>query len=667
MSTTSSSQQLPSPSLLVRPSSTAQVQQRDAAAPDEAEQPAGIISKKQTSGKLKKPRKARKPKSEEIIINSDDVDAGNAPTLPASISKELRAIETCPYFRETSPAPRQPLSELLGNFGYVSVDTPSTERQTLTAPMIKRRKIELADAATVSILGRKPSKAPATEMPPPKEKKRPKTAKKPQTITALATAAYQPLQEAKQDADVVSQCFAPQVEDVAVAQCSITTAETTAKPKKPRKPPVKKTQDGTAAPSAKKPPGTRKLKVTFKEHEHRQPLYSPEAASRQLQQQAFLFGTSSQLVVEESPTFIREIQTAINKSETMLSTQAATSPQKKSSARVPTAPHGTCLSIEQAGKELWCSAARNFDGGLIRDRKFDKPLPQQASKDLRTISDHAHDDLQPTARSLAKNDAEGDIAREAKEADMPLKHDQHDVVAASTKTKTSQADPIDLCSSSPRGSSPVVVARETKSLSLSPAYKMGKTASKVQQGPDSDDWHNVDAISDPDSPTTPSPPRKRSSASPPVVPALDFDITASPTNVTKAPALPVNGSIKPTDAQWPEMRELLFSQITAAVKGKPPSTDSAEPSWHEKILLYDPIVLEELTDWLNSQGLRVGVRRSRPKEKKRGRPKKDAVSEELFEVNDEELQPWMVQKWCEEKSICCGWKDGLRGGGRNRY
>ncbi|KAI9704892.1 MAG: 5'-flap endonuclease [Candelina mexicana] len=86
----------------------------------------------------------------------------------------------------------------------------------------------------------------------------------------------------------------------------------------------------------------------------------------------------------------------------------------------------------------------------------------------------------------------------------------------------------------------------------------------------------------------------------------------------------------------------LFDSITKAVTTMPPSTDIKKPTWHEKILMYDPIVLEDLSTWLNTQGLaRVGV--------------------------DREVGAVEVRDWCERNSVCCLWKENLRGGARSRY
>jgi len=136
--------------------------------------------------------------------------------------------------------------------------------------------------------------------------------------------------------------------------------------------------------------------------------------------------------------------------------------------------------------------------------------------------------------------------------------------------------------------------------------------------------------------------------------------------------------LKPTDSQWPEISRKVYPRITSAIKTCPRSTDPERPSWHQKILLYDPIVVEDLVDYLNAQGLRVEVRklkRKAPASAKRGRPKKNtkpSVAEtEIPEgesiTSEEELQTWMVQKWCEEHSVCCVLRESLWGGSRKRY
>ncbi|KAF4505521.1 hypothetical protein G6O67_007461 [Ophiocordyceps sinensis] len=90
-------------------------------------------------------------------------------------------------------------------------------------------------------------------------------------------------------------------------------------------------------------------------------------------------------------------------------------------------------------------------------------------------------------------------------------------------------------------------------------------------------------------------------------------------------------AMSPTDQQ-----ASLFTYITKAVTSAARTTDPAQPSWHEKMLMYDPIVLEKLTRWLNcGQLTRVGC--------------------------DEEASVGQVKQWCESKSILCLWERNLRG------
>ncbi|KAL1873546.1 5'-flap endonuclease [Diaporthe australafricana] len=88
-------------------------------------------------------------------------------------------------------------------------------------------------------------------------------------------------------------------------------------------------------------------------------------------------------------------------------------------------------------------------------------------------------------------------------------------------------------------------------------------------------------------------------------------------------------------------QSVLFSHITRAVTSAPRTTDPENPSWHEKMLMYDPVILEDLAAWLNSGQLtRVGC--------------------------DGEASPIDVKKWCESMSVCCLWRGTHRGKERKR-
>ncbi|KAK3395993.1 structure-specific endonuclease subunit slx4 [Sordaria brevicollis] len=86
----------------------------------------------------------------------------------------------------------------------------------------------------------------------------------------------------------------------------------------------------------------------------------------------------------------------------------------------------------------------------------------------------------------------------------------------------------------------------------------------------------------------------------------------------------------------------LFKHITKAITTAPRTTNPAEPSWHEKILMYDPIILEDLTAWLNTGGL-------------------DGVGWEEETGTDE------VRRWCERKGVGWVWREGNRGQVRRRF
>ena len=136
----------------------------------------------------------------------------------------------------------------------------------------------------------------------------------------------------------------------------------------------------------------------------------------------------------------------------------------------------------------------------------------------------------------------------------------------------------------------------------------------------------VEEISDSESSQAPSPPRRRSqSATPQTLKLSSPRYRAQIPNVT--PGL---------------TRTQLFRKITEAITTFPPNQDPQNLTWHEKILIYDPIMLEDLAVWLNTEGLgRVGV--------------------------DEEVGPAIVKAWCEERSICCLWKANLKGQARSRF
>ncbi|KAK3676696.1 5'-flap endonuclease [Recurvomyces mirabilis] len=542
---------------------------------------------------------------------------------------------------------RSPLRELIGNLSY----TATAENRNISGESLtKRRRIDLADPSTISIVSRrtkKTTKITTDKTDTPKPTKRPKApGKKPRTVTDAATAAYQPPEAAALPVSTVSKFF---------SQEKATDREPGKAAKKPRKPRAKKSEEATETPitTTKK---SRKKKVVISKPDPPL-LYTPLKATAQADSQCFFFGTSSQLMLSESPTLIREMQTAIEESEALSQpprTNLTTSPRRRSCLKVPTAPHGTSLSIGQAEKEHWCASARDWKGGLLREKsglaaaKKSKPVKQVVPKPV------------------------------------PV-----EVVLLSSSPG---ALPVIETLPSPAGKDlPPNGLQSDSFLDIDELQKTPEDSRAIR----SDSFMNIDDISDHEKPPTPSPPRRRASAQLSPVPKLSFaikaadDLSTAPAlagiaTTNPLPCLSATGVLKAMDAQWAGNKSTLFPRITATVKGSKRSSDPTKPSWHQKILLYDPIVLEDLTAWLNEQKLRIEVRRLKPKSKAKsggkgkGKKKKAdeiapgevvsaAVPAQEIETLQEELQAWMVQKWCEEKSICCLWKEGLRGGVRSRY
>ncbi|QDS70538.1 hypothetical protein FKW77_010360 [Venturia effusa] len=186
-----------------------------------------------------------------------------------------------------------------------------------------------------------------------------------------------------------------------------------------------------------------------------------------------------------------------------------------------------------------------------------------------------------------------------------------------------------------RGRPPKAQVKEQKA--TLPLHPTPKNCRKKKER--ADDWHDInDEILDSEPDMTPSPRRRDKRAPPSPLPDLVL-------NATEAATKRVNGVLANANhPQWPKIQAKLFPDITLAVKGQPRSIGGQKLTWYEKMLMYDPIVIEDLTVFVNAEGLRITV-----KEK------------------EEEIRGWMVQKWCEENSVCCLWKEGLRGGVKTKY
>ncbi|KAF6226217.1 hypothetical protein HO133_009083 [Letharia lupina] len=617
---------------------------------------------------------------------------------------------------------KQPLTagfgNLLGNFGFAQKEDSSvviceSTRQGNGEAIVKRRKIELVNGVPAPRVSEKPKRC-----------KSPK--KKPQTVTEKATAPFAPVRSMA--ASSLLQYFGtPTAESVIHARGAIDNPDT----------PVTMRCRSPVKTMATSKPKTSKAKKSVQ----KQPvLLSPESAMKNARNQELIFGTSSQLVREESPTFIKDLQQAMKDSESTLE-------QKQLPAKdydfldLPSGrPRSSNVRATTALKSLWSAASRNIDGSLVEAEIVnlaDTPKPIPAATE-RISAPKVPDSLKPQLKAedgapshigevesiapkLNLKDT-ADLQQQIEEPDLVM---PRSVAEAGLRNRPKSKPPVKKTSIAKPATNqmpnyegftdvqlrneiasykfktirrreamimllkrcweskmsmtlheapanvglppPVVENINTETLKqTSPSKKRErppKTSDVVAATADKDDdvpakkprgrpkkdptattppkrkrkskavlsealvSAAVDEIYD-SSPPTPSPPRRRSPPKSPGQLQLSQQLGTSTTNITTA--------------SKDKNRVLLFSQITKAVTTFPPTHDVKNLTWYEKMLMYDPIVLEDLTVWLNTEGL-------------------DRVGE------DDEVWPGLVKEWCEERSVCCLWRENLRGGARGRW
>lgn len=447
-------------------------------------------------------------------------------------------------------------------------------------------------------------------------------------------------------------------------------------------------------------------------------LLSPESAMKHVANQDFVFGTSSQLAREESPSLLRDLHEAI---------------QASLDQPNPFDSSASLSASDTQGSKLWSAAARNDEGGLIECRSKNRivAVPHLISDDADGFVDL--DQLAPCG--LPTSSGKGNKASQYEPKDimpppsaqseenavalMPVlvsKSPGRTTVTQSSLTKSTRIKVTKKTTTQPKSeragglkmpnfatytiahlakeiaayhfkpiknrdamitlletcwkakhqaalqavdldSKPISPSKTTKSSQLAdqtPNKKprgRPKKDSTAPTGPSPKDKQKspLRVTKSPKKPTTP---RKitKTKDSQEEIDDSDTQITPSPPRrkptQSGKPPLPLDLSVDDAEEgnqlSSSQQQAELFTHITRAVKSAPRAINSKDPSWHEKILLYDPIILEDLAVWLNTGNLgRVGW--------------------------DGEVAPTEVKKWCESKSICCLWKENLRGGNRSRY
>ncbi|KAF5250428.1 hypothetical protein FANTH_4362 [Fusarium anthophilum] len=635
----------------------------------------------------------------------------------------------------SSEADQQPVFKNLVE-GYSCMEEPneSTSHSITNASdedssfLKKRKRIELLATKGTDPPAMAPDKSPTKKAP---KKKRPRT------ITELATAAYR----------------VPSQPDTEPPNASILDHfPTTDKETGSLTDEHRKNVKGKST-SRRKPSKAPKKKVPPKPV-----LLSPSAALAQVANQDFVFGTSSQLAREESPTVLRDLQASLRQSNQHhdidlnipLNSDAIESPQPRSNLWDAAArdAEGDLFDVEVinladdtglsevghvsnpfgyrlgADDSVICVESRVLNDHIPPANPCDdRPSPDEkdlvdsgagspyfSDSELSTSTDIHRPPLAQTEFGQANQmmtaeepeslpelpaqpprpnyEAFTDIrlAREIKRFGFkPIKRrsamiallDQcwqsksrmgqaslHTSTKLSSPTKTTRATSpaTTSCPKKPRGRPRKNSINATEPQEPPPSAQPPETPKKTRGRPRKDSLSSVPGVASPSKPKSAAKP-KRATASPrrkkataksvieiPDSEDNESDFASSPdTNAEQmfSSPPPLDMSLTTNDgtpltATQSDQEALLFGHITNAVTTAPRTTDPQEPSWHEKILIYDPIVLEDLAAWLNTGELsRVGY--------------------------DGEVNPNDVKKWCESKSICCLWRISLRGRERKRF
>ncbi|TGO52174.1 hypothetical protein BOTNAR_0332g00140 [Botryotinia narcissicola] len=602
----------------------------------------------------------------------------------------------------------QGFTELLGSFGFSSSEANSIEKRISSgvsngaAATRKRKLIEMVNTNIPTAISTKAAKEKAVK-------------KKPRTLTDLATSAY----ATTEDDNIIDNAPAPLLQYFPNTASGELTGDGFKMPPKPRsKSPVKglsKSKKGSAEEPI---------------------LLSPESALKQVGNQDFVFGTSSQLAREDSPSLLRDLHDAMQESNELDDyDDPFISPHTKIDEKakaVITAKrnlwsiaarddHGDLMDVEtvdlahtpvakldriilsQKPSSSWITPAKNewFDIDEIEDNRppsTQVPVRQMGPIEMAISLELSNSPLQPktstkdvSTSSPRKKNTKASVAKGTPEkttaAKMPdyesfttpqLSREIQKYKFKQIKSRKKMIDLLVQCfesqnrpalgvlqgnipitSQEPSEISKAVASSSTRvELNISSSQRgrgqstknTTTTKSKAKSKAKSKITDSV-AISEMDSDTSLSElrtPKKSKKGKQPIEDVSDFDhpmtplpLQRSPSQIRKAyKALELSPAKNDQDDEAQQAQ--LFTHIYTAITSAPPSQEHSKPSWHEKILLYDPIVLEDLASWLNTGA--------------------------LGKVDwDGEVAPKEVKRWCESKSICCLWKENQGGGARSRY
>ncbi|KAF2822504.1 structure-specific endonuclease subunit SLX4 [Ophiobolus disseminans] len=638
-------------------------------------------------------------------------DTAIASPLTESAGKENKQIEP--------DADAGHFTNMISNFAYAH--SPSVRMTTSMAPsttdvvaVTKRRRVELVDL---------PGNQSNSRNSSPEKGKAPK--KKARTITDRATEQYQSRTVDLGPSGATSDLFQPQTTVTKVPLNDTTTSNGGPPPKKP--PRKRSTSKSDSEKVASKP---RTKKTSFKSAAKAKPiaekLLSPGSALMRISKQDMLFGTSSQLALEESPTLVRQIQQAMKESE-----QDADRSLHK---RLNSPPRWPGLERAAGKHGLWDASSRDVEGGLLEQME-DVYIPEfDRTQDFPLLMDGTNDAPDDVPDSFVDIDDIPSVPAVIISSDLPTPpgttsqgsqtvHDAHSRVVNSQPPPSNQnarsqdsfvdiedllPNPIqsstfmppkprppaaDHVTDSPKkrrgrppksqsSTSATGVSRATSSMRKTKPKAQPKTLNEQPAVPPktSSRFVDIDEIFDSEDEATqalsPTPPRVRRFSDSQPLPLF----TVSPTRPKRTKEALVDPTIvhvhriPSTYLDWSNLRPSVFASITAHVRAQPPTTNPSRPSWYERILMYDPVVLEDLTAHLNvSTGVRSWRRATKAQTKAWNKEMKKSGEDEVFAHGEEvlaierDLEAWMVREWCESLSVCCIYGDRKVGGARKGY
>jgi len=512
----------------------------------------------------------------------------------------------------------------------------------------------------------------------------------------------------------------------------------------PKKPPRKRSTSKPASenekPSSKARSKKASPKAAAKPKHITEKLLSPGSALMRMNKQDILFGTSSQLALEESPTMVRQLQHALKESEV-----EADLSFNDMTARPPRWPK---LDKVIGKRSLWDASSRDVEGGMLEymedvyipefDRTQDFPLLMDGTNDQPDVAQPSFvdiDDFEPAPPVIISSDGptpppttisrtsqgkvddepdhimQGPVFEDIDDFDFqPPPSNQnvesgesfadideimHESVQPSTHLPPKMRPPATSAPMAgapkkPRGRLPK--SQSTIATSISPAVAKepkrakGKEVKATSRPPTtpakgSGRFIDIDEILDSDDEAlqalSPTPPRIHNFENSQPLPLY----SVSPTRAKKPKATSVDPTvvrvhiIATAHLEWLNLKGNIFSSITSHVRSLPPTRDPSKPSWHEKILMYDPIVLEDFTAYLNAKtSLRTWRRATKIQAKAWNKVQKSTGAEEVGIVDgggkvlaiEKELEAWQVQSWCESMSVCCIYGEGRGKGGVRR-